>query len=161
MSWKDVWVVYLWRSYIVGRFSYTNFQVAPTTRCSNSFFESIAWKFYIVKFHSSEARIAAGGPAGVLDPHSSYEGLEIKPFETVGINPNLGGGGVVILPPCWFSLNNSETVKAVTMTFAAFNNISLGSFVPTFVSLTCPSLQILSKTQTRVFPISGFLVNAL
>ena len=27
------------------------------------------------------------------------------------------------------------------------------------VSLTCPSLQILSKTQTGVFQISGFLVN--
>ena len=27
---------------------------------------------------------------------------------------------VVILPPCWFNLNNSETVKAVTL---AFRNI--------------------------------------
>ena len=29
---------------------------------------------------------------------------------------NLGGeGGGLILPPCWFSLNDSETVKAVTL----------------------------------------------
>ena len=27
-------------------------------------------------------------------------------------SPNLGGGN---FPPCWFSLNNSETVKAVTL----------------------------------------------
>ena len=26
-----------------------------------------------------------------------------------------GRGGVVILPPSWFSLNNSKTVKAVTL----------------------------------------------
>ena len=32
------------------------------------------------------------------------------------VNPNLGGGGV-ILHPCWFSLNYSETVKAVTLAF--------------------------------------------
>ena len=45
-------------------------------------------------------------------------------------NPNLGGewwgggggkgGGVgVILPPSWFSLHNSETVKAVTLEFCS------------------------------------------
>ena len=28
-------------------------------------------------------------------------------------------GGRVILPPCWFSLNNSETVKAVTLAFCS------------------------------------------
>ena len=33
--------------------------------------------------------------------------------------------------------------------------------MPNLVSLTCPSLQILGKTQTLVFPISGFLVNFL
>ena len=42
------------------------------------------------------------------------------------VNPNLGGGGGVILPhtlhpplppSCWFFLNNSETVRAVTLSF--------------------------------------------
>ena len=33
------------------------------------------------------------------------------------INPNLGEDGGLILPPCLFSLNNSETVKAVTLAF--------------------------------------------
>ena len=35
-------------------------------------------------------------------------------------NPNLDGGGGIILPPtpCWFSRNNSETVKAVTLAFS-------------------------------------------
>ena len=38
--------------------------------------------------------------------------------ETNDFNPNLGGsGGGVILPTCWFSLNNSETVKVVTLAF--------------------------------------------
>ena len=31
------------------------------------------------------------------------------------INPNLGGGGVILPSPCWFSINNSEIVKAATM----------------------------------------------
>ena len=34
-------------------------------------------------------------------------------------------------------------------------------FVPNLVFLTHPSLQILGKTQTGVFQISGFLVNPL
>ena len=38
--------------------------------------------------------------------------------ETNDFNPNLGGGGV-ILPTCWFSLNNSETAKAVTLAFCS------------------------------------------
>ena len=37
----------------------------------------------------------------------------------------------------------------------------LKTFVPHLVSLTRSSLQVLNKTQTRVFPISGFLINAL
>ena len=32
------------------------------------------------------------------------------------VNPNLGGGGI-ILPPCWYSFNDSETVKAITLAF--------------------------------------------
>ena len=57
-------------------------------------------------------------------------------------NANLGGWGILTDPnplphPYWFSLTNTETVKAV------------------------PSLQIFGKTQTRVFSILGFLVNPL
>ena len=40
---------------------------------------------------------------------------------------------------------------------AAFSKISLRTSVPNLVSLTRASLQILGKTQTWVFPISGFL----
>ena len=40
--------------------------------------------------------------------------------ETNDFNPNLGGsGGGVILPTCWVSVNNSETVKAVTVAFCS------------------------------------------
>ena len=71
----------------------------------------------------------------------------------------------LILPPllqCWFFLNNSKTVKAVTLeNFAACSKISLETSMPNLVSLTCPSLQILGKTQTGVSPISVFLVNPL
>ena len=45
--------------------------------------------------------------------------------------------------------------------FVTFNNFSLDTFVPNLVSLTQLSLYILGKTQTRVFPISGFLVKPL
>ena len=34
-------------------------------------------------------------------------------------------------------------------------------WLPTFTSITRPRFQILGKTQTVVFPISGFLVNSL
>ena len=43
---------------------------------------------------------------------------------TSEINPDLvgggarGGGGEILLP-CWFSLNNSETVKALTLAFCS------------------------------------------
>ena len=32
---------------------------------------------------------------------------------------DLGGGGNPPPPPCWFSLNNSKTVKAVTLAFCS------------------------------------------
>ena len=74
-------------------------------------------------------------------------------------NPNVGGGGNSPPPPSWFSLNNSKTIKAITLNFAAFSNILLKTFVPYLVSITRSSLQILGKTQTGVLPISGFLAN--
>ena len=53
-------------------------------------------------------------------------------------------------------------VKAVTLAFfEAFSDISLETFVPNLVSLTLPRLRILGKTQTEIFPISGFQVNPL
>ena len=38
------------------------------------------------------------------------------------VNPNMGGvgGNFTLHPPCWISLNNSETVKAVTLAFCSF-----------------------------------------
>ena len=44
---------------------------------------------------------------------------------------------------------------------AAFSNILLQTFVRNLVFLASPSLQIMSKTQTGVFPISRYLVNPL
>ena len=62
---------------------------------------------------------------------------------------------------CWLCLNNSEMVNTVIVVFWTFSKFSLETLVPNLASLTCPSLQILGKTQTGVFPISGFLVNHL
>ena len=66
----------------------------------------------------------------------------------------------VFLPLCWFSLNNSETIKAVNLVFCSINFL-LETFMPNLVSLTCPSLQILDRTQAKVFPIFEFLVKSL
>ena len=69
------------------------------------------------------------------------------------------GGNFTLLLVFHYLLRNSKI--CVTLAFAAFSNISLERFAPTLVSLTRPSLQILGKTQTELFPISGFLVNSL
>ena len=47
--------------------------------------------------------------------------------------------GAILPPPplphlSWFSLNNSETIKAATLACAAFSNISLGKYPPNFQS---------------------------
>ena len=65
------------------------------------------------------------------------------------------------IPHCWSSLNNSETVKALTLAFWSISRISLETFVSNLVSLTYPSLQIFGQTQTEVFPISRLLVDLL
>ena len=44
---------------------------------------------------------------------------------------------------------------------AAFGNILLETSMPNLVPRTRPSLHIFGKTRTRVFTISGFLVNLL
>ena len=77
------------------------------------------------------------------------------------LNSYLGGG--IILPSC-FSLNNSETVKAVTLALFSIKLHFIRDIRAKFViqnSQTRPSLQILSETQTGVFPICGFLVSPL
>ena len=44
------------------------------------------------------------------------------------LNPNLGGGqGVNLPPPSWFSLNNSETVKALTLAFRSIQYHFIGN----------------------------------
>ena len=43
---------------------------------------------------------------------------ETKSKKRDSINPNLGGREL-FYPRCWFSLNNSETVKAVTLAFCS------------------------------------------
>ena len=48
--------------------------------------------------------------------HSLYAKLNPSTAWQVSFNPNVGGG--IILPP-WFSLSNSETVKAVTFAFCS------------------------------------------
>ena len=48
------------------------------------------------------------------------------------------------LPPCSFSHDNSQTVKAVNVSLIDF---SLETLMPNLVSLTCSSLQILDKYQ--------------
>ena len=57
----------------------------------------------------------------------------------------MGGRGIILLP-CWFSLNNSERVKPVTLEFfSIFPNIFVEKFLPNLASLTPPSLQIFGK----------------
>ena len=50
--------------------------------------------------------------------------------------------GVILPYPCWFFLNNLETIKPVTLEFWPFSSISLETFVPNLVFLTCPSSYI-------------------
>ena len=74
---------------------------------------------------------------------------------------NLDGRSIFTSTPLWFSFNNSETVKAVHLAFEALNYFLLEKFLSNMVSLTCPSLQILSNAQTGLFPISRYLVSPL
>ena len=50
-------------------------------------------------------------------------------------------------------------VKAVNTAFCSFKQLFIRD--KNLVSLTCPSLQIMGKTQTEVFQISGFLAKSL
>ena len=69
-----------------------------------------------------------------------------------------GGKGGNFNPPVGFPITQKR-YKLQPWHFAAFCKILLESFVPNLVFFTWPSLLILGKTLTRVFPISGFPVN--
>ena len=64
-------------------------------------------------------------------------------------------GGGDNFTPCWLSLNNSKTVKAVWH-YAAFRNIPLGKSMPSLAYLTRPSLQMFGKAQTGVIRFPDF-----
>ena len=85
--------------------------------------------------------------------------LKIKIFKIFKIfnhlNPNVGVGGWGC-PPSWFSLNNSKTVKAVSLEFSAFSNILLQTIVPNLVSIPRPCLQSFGETQTGYFRFPDF-----
>ena len=56
--------------------------------------------------------------------------------------------------------DNSEMVKVVNLAFFNIRNFLFETFMPNLVTLTCPSLLIMDKTQTGVFSISGYLVKS-
>ena len=64
--------------------------------------------------------------------------------------------------PCWFSLNNSETVKPVTLIFYIIQQhhfiIDICVKFGILNSLQSPGI---GQIQTGVFPVSGFLLNPL
>ena len=66
-----------------------------------------------------------------------------------------------LYPSCLFSLNNSEIEKAVNRAFCRIKLLFIGNNQATLVSLTCSSLQISDKNQTREFPISSFPVKLI
>ena len=77
------------------------------------------------------------------------------------------GGGGKFYPLLLFLqyLRNGIEGKAMVLkemhSAAAFGNILLETSMPNLVPRTRPSLHIFGKTRTRVFTISGFLVNLL
>ena len=71
------------------------------------------------------------------------------------------GGGITTPRQVGFPKKLKNGKSCSPGIFATFGNVLLEKFVPNSVFLTRPSLQILGKTQTGVFPIFGFLVNPL
>ena len=60
--------------------------------------------------------------------------------------------------PCWFSLNNSETEKAISLAFAACSNILFETFAPNLVFLTHPQSPDIGQNSDKGifnFRISG------
>ena len=79
-----------------------------------------------------------------------------KNIEFVVHNLTLIWVGSNFTPAVSFHLITQKQWKGLPWNFAAFSNISLKTSVPNLVPITCPSLQILGKTQAGVFPISRF-----
>ena len=73
-------------------------------------------------------------------------------------NPNQGGG---TLPHCWFSLNNSETVKAVTLAFCSIQQHFIKNIHTIFGISNAPQSPDIGNNLDESFPIYGFLVNPL
>ena len=72
-----------------------------------------------------------------------------------------GGGSFTPPPPVGFPLITQKWSKLWPWNLVALSKILLETFVSSLIPIPRPSLQILGKTQTGVFPISGFLVNSL
>ena len=64
-------------------------------------------------------------------------------------------GEATLLLTCCFSFNNSETVETVNLSFCDICNFSIETFKANLAPFTCPSFQILYKTQTGYSRISG------
>ena len=81
--------------------------------------------------------------------------MNIYTFNDHYLKPTLGCGGVVILhtsPPCWFSLNNSETVKDLILAFRSkFSDIGENSEegISDF-RISCQSLNKENCHKTRI-----------
>ena len=97
--------------------------------------------------------------------NSTYSNITDKEnLKKEGPSPNLGGGDLIPPPLCWFSFNNSETVKAVTLGFCSIQYHFIRDVCTKFgvpYSPPSPSLHMLGKTQAGVFPICTFPVNPL
>ena len=77
------------------------------------------------------------------------------------LNPNLGRGMVIILPPtCWLSLNNYETLLAVTLAFPSIQQHFIRDVCAKFGIPYLPQSTDIGQN-SGVFPIFGFLVNPL
>ena len=61
----------------------------------------------------------------------------------------------VFPPPCWFSSNNLETVKAVNLALSNFSGETCKTW-----HLTGSSLQTFDKTQAGVFSVSRFMIKS-
>ena len=88
--------------------------------------------------------------------------LKVLFVEKKNLNPNLGRGMVVILPPtCWFSLNNYESLQAVTLAFPSIQQHFIRDVRAKFGIPYLPQYTDIGQSSDGVFPIFGFLVNHL
>ena len=71
------------------------------------------------------------------------------------------GGWKGNFTPCWFSLNNSETVKAATLALCNFQWHFIRDVRAKFGILYSPQSPDIGQNSERGIPISRFLVNPL